>query len=266
MKKTTLTTMLSLAVACVGMGMAPATSAAYTNYLEGLQAEIAARLETNDVAAEKRALNSASKALSRNSKTLSQDLTAFGQAINTLNRAFPDDGALVSAEEGAFNQFLTEAESQLNAVKEGATLHTTVPVSLSNAIAKADSAYTNAVGNTNWAARVRALNLALVKIKVAQIQLAKSLKAPANVDGKTINVVLKADGTQRFALNSDGTYDTGNGETGTWSYARTGANTATITLNAEGGGTHVMNATFKNTKAGTFTLEGEDGTGTFTVK
>jgi hypothetical protein len=257
---------------CVGMGLAPATRAAnFTNFLESLQAEVAARLETNDDAAQRRALTAADKALNptKDAKTLSQDLTAFGKAVSTLNKAFgEEDEALDNAENTSFNQFLGEADAQYNAIVADSELHTNgVPPSLSNALAKAYSALTNAQDNTNWAARVRALNLALVKIKVAQLQLNKSLKAPASIEEKTVHVDLNAEERLHFTLDPAGTYDNGAGETGSWSYTRTSANTGTITLNIDGGGSHVYNVTFKNPKTGTFTVEGEEGvTGKISIK
>jgi hypothetical protein len=268
MKQTKLTTLFSLAAVCVGMGMASATRAVYTNYLDGLQTEVTARLETNDDPTQTKALNAANKALARNSKSLSQDLGIFSSAITTLNKAFPDDSALDSLEQSAFNNFLNEAGAQFDAVTAQTNLFTTVPTSLQNALNKAYNAYTNASDNTNWAARIRALNLALVKNKVAQLQLNRSLKAPASLDDKTVNVDLHSNGHEHFTLATDGTY-TRESEAGAWSYTRTGANTGTITLTPDGGGgaTHVLNVTFKSAKTGTFTVEGEDGvTGKITVK
>ena len=61
MKQTKLTTLFSLAIVCAGMGMAFATRAAYTNFLDSLQAEVTARVDanTNEVAAQNKALAAA---------------------------------------------------------------------------------------------------------------------------------------------------------------------------------------------------------------
>ena len=266
--KSTLTTLVSIAVACVGLGSASIARAAhFTNFLDALQAEVSARLETNEDVAERRALTSADKTLNRNSKKLSQDLGLFGSAVNTLNKTFSEeDEALANAENASFNAFLTEAESQLNAVHDGATIHTTIPRSLSNALAQADAAYSNAVNNTNWAARVRALNLTFTKIRVAQIQLAKSIKAPESIEDSNVQVTARFPGERpfKFTLASDGTYAVGE-EVGTWSYARTSANTGVFTLTPDGGSSYAYDITFKSSKAGSLAGEG-DVTGSIVIK
>jgi hypothetical protein len=267
--KSTLTTLVSIAVACVGLGSGPSARAAhFTNFLDTLQAEVSARLETNEDAAERRALTSANKTLNRNTKKLSQDLGLFGSALKTLNRAFSgEDEALANAANGSFNGFLTEAESQLNAVREGAAIHTTVPRSLSNALAQADLAYSNALNNPDWAARIRALNLTLTKVRVAQIQLTKSIKAPELIEDRDINVTARFPGERpfKFTLAGNGTYDTGAGEVGTWNYARTSANTGVVTLTPDGGSSYAYDITFNNSKRGSLTGDG-DLTGSVVVR
>jgi hypothetical protein len=269
MKNTTLPTIVSLALACAGLGMAPLSRAAhYTNYLDALQAEVEARLETTDDAGQRKALTAADKALNHNTKTLGQDLKTLGTAAAALNRGFTDDAGLNDLENGALNSFFGEAESQLDSVHSGTELiNGDLPRSLSNALAKADAALSNAETNEDFATRVRALNVAFTKIHVAQLQLAHAVKAPESLDGRDVSVVAKPAGEKpnHFTLNADGTYDTGD-ETGTWTYTRTSANTGTITMNVDGGGTHVADVTFKSSKSGTFVAEGEDVTGSIHVK
>lgn len=274
MKITKMRTTITLAITCIALGLTPLTRAAhYTNYLDALQAAVSARLDNTDDASQRKTLTAANKTLNRNTKTLGQDLSVLSSAVNTLDKSFSDDSGITDLEAGALDGFIGEAEAQYNAVNSGSELITeNFPKSLSNALSQAYNALTNAQQNTNFAARVRSLNFAFNKIRVAQIQLAHAIKAPESLDDGTVNVTWKAQGERpvKFTLdNNEGTktYDTGAGETGVWSYNRTSANTGTIVLTPDGGGAaHTLNVTFKSSKNGTFAAEGEDVTGSISIK
>ena len=275
MKKQTLTTIVSIALACIGLGMAPETRAThFTNYLDSLTNALQAKLDSGTLtnAAQTNAVRSALTRLNTNTKTLSQDLSAFGAATSTLND-LQGDPDISSAESETFNNFLGEGQAQLQDVQDDADALSTVPPSLRNALNQAHAAYTNATIETNSISqRVRDLNLAFTKIHVAQIQLAKANKghkdkAPDSLAGNSVTVTTKADGSKpaKTTLEDDGSYTT-DAETGTWSYTKTGANTGTITLTADGGSpTHTLDVTFKNVKKGTFTNDAESTTGSIKV-
>lgn len=277
MKKQTLTTVVSIALACVGLGLAPASQAAhYTNYLDSLTNALQAKLDSGTLttAAQTNAINSALTRLNQTTKTLSQDLSAFGSAVSTLNTEFAEDADVVAAETTTFNAFLAEAEAQLAEVEDDAGALDTVPPSLENALNQARIAHTNATTETNsLTQRINDLRLLFTKIKVAQIQLAKANKgnkdkdkAPDSVEGRSITVTTKVDGSKpvKTTLAADGTYATDE-ESGTWAYTKTGADTGTITLTAEGGATHTLDVTFKNPNKGTFTNEAEGTSGSIKV-
>src|SRR5829696_2059645 len=87
MKLTILTKTVLLAIACVGIGLAPTAQAEHaTNFLDALQTDVNDRLanaETN-TAAERRALTTAAHTLDRNTKTLGADLGVLASAATTL--------------------------------------------------------------------------------------------------------------------------------------------------------------------------------------
>jgi hypothetical protein len=272
MKKQTLRTIVSIAIACVGLGMAPTSNAAhYTNYLDSLTNALQAKLDSGTLtnAAQTNAVNSALTRLNQNTKTLSQDLSAFGSAVSTLDGAVADHADVTAAETTTFNAFLGEAEAQLADVEDDADTLDPVPPALQNALNQARIAHTNATTETNsLSERITDLRLLFTKIKVAQIQLAKANKghkekAPDSLAGRSVTVSTK--GGDKITLADDGTYTT-EAESGTWSYTKTSANTGTITLTATGGTpTHTLDVTFKNPNKGTFTNEAEGTTGSIKV-
>lgn len=275
MKKQTLRTIVSIAFACVGLGMAPTSHAAhYTNYLDSFSLALSNKLDTGTLTAEQtNAVKSALTRLNQSTKTLSQDLSAFGSASTTLNNAFDADADIDNAEGSTLNAFLGEASFQLQEVEDDADALDTVPPSLANALAQARTALSNAYIETNSISqRTRDLNLAFTKIKVAQIQVAKANKghkekAPDSIEGRSVTVTTKAAGEKpvKTTLAANGTYTT-DAESGTWAYAKTGANTGTITLTADGGTpTHTLDVTFKNPGKGTFTNEAEGTSGSIKV-
>src|SRR5882724_12008251 len=88
MKVTTLKKTVLLTIACVGLGLAPATRAEHaTTFLDNLLGEVTNRLanaDTNTSAADRRALTSAKSILNRNSKTPAADAGALASAATIL--------------------------------------------------------------------------------------------------------------------------------------------------------------------------------------
>src|SRR5258705_4780881 len=95
MKVTKLTKTVLLAIAFVGIGLAPTARAAHaTNFLDALQTDVANRLanvDSNTTAAAKRALTTAAHTLDKKTKTLGADLGALALAATSLQKGFSND-------------------------------------------------------------------------------------------------------------------------------------------------------------------------------
>ena len=260
-----------LALAC-SVAIAPTTRAAHAaDYLDPLAADVAARLESPpvDLTAEQgRALNSAAKTLSRESKTLAADLNLLAKAATSLDAAFPEDAAFSTLENNALNNYIAEAQAQINAINDRIGTNAT-PISVSNQLASALEALDRANDSSNSVpARARAVAFALNKIRVAEMQSARAFKAPTSLAGSTVTLTGK--GGFGVTLESNGTYTIPGDpeETGTWTYERTGPATGVITASPSGGGTHTLNLTFSNATRGKFngtTASDESVNGSFTV-
>ena len=277
MKSSTLKKTLLLTIASVGMGLAPAARAAHaTNFLDTLANELTTRLEdTNAAAADQRALNTASRTLNRNSSTLAADLGLLATAGTGLGNAFPDDATLAALENDALNNYRAEALAQLNAIDNRIGTNE-VPPNLNNQIVDAQDALVRANDSSNSIpVRARAVAFALNKIRVANIQTGRLIKAPDSLDGTVItlkgsesdhdafNVTLRADHTYTIAENGDEPE-----ENGTWSYSRTGLATGTLALSPTSGGSHTLDLKFSNSSKGSFTGQtsaGEDVKGKFSI-
>ena len=267
MKVSTLTKMVLLAIASAGIGLAPSARADHaTNFLDALQADLATRQEdTNNTPAQNHALAAASKVLNRNTKTLSADLSAFASAANTLNAAFTDDALLMLEEEQVLLAYSTEAQAQIDALSLLGDTNG-FPKSIANQLNQAQDALARGNDSSNTVpTRAKALGFALNKIRVATQQVLHKYKAPLILEnGQAITLSGR---TFQVTLNGDGTYTIGDpsapDESGTWTYDRTGPNTATVELS--GGETADLKCSKPN--SGTFT--GSTGTdnirGKFTI-
>jgi hypothetical protein len=272
MKIQTLKNIVALAFICAGMGLAPALNAAqFTNYLEVLQNAVAEWQSNPPVsltAVQEKGLDSASSTLNKDSKTLSTDLKLLGSGSTVLDRVFIND-EFTAAETESFDLFFADATAQLADVHTSADLIAgDLPKNVANSLAQADAAYEKAGTNDQGIASAsRDLIFALNKIRVAEIQVSKVIKAPVSLEGESVAVTLReVDARQiKFTLDSDGTYSLqraeGAPETGTWTYERTSANTGVITLD---GGSGPYDVTFKNTTKGTFAGP-DDSSGSISV-
>jgi hypothetical protein len=267
MKVTTLTNIVLLAIASAGIGLAPSARADHaTNFLDTLQADLATRQDdTNNTPAQNHALSAASKALNRNTKTLSADLSAFASAANTLNAAFTDDALLTLEEEQVLLAYSTEAQAQIDALSLLADTNG-FPKSIANQLSQAQDAVARGNDSSNSVpTRAKALAFAFNKIRVATQQILHKYKAPLAIgNGQTITLSGRS---FQVTLNGDGSYTIGDpsspDESGTWTYDRTGPNSATVELS----GGESADLKFTSPSGGTFS--GSTGTdnvrGKFTV-
>jgi hypothetical protein len=264
MKLTILTKTVLLAIASVGIGLAPTAQAEHaTNFLDALQMDVNDRLanaETN-TAAERRALTTAAHTLDRKTKTLGADLGALASAATTLQKGFSNDVTLTAEEELALTQYSAEAHAQLDAVNALAGTNE-FPKSISNQLNQAVAALDRGDATSNSVpVRAKAIAFALNKIRVANLQAHRLFKAPLSLNS---DVTLHARSLD-VALDGGGSYEIAGDppETGTWTYERTSPTTGQVTLS--GGGT--FNLKFANANGGTFTGEkgGENLRGRFTV-
>jgi hypothetical protein len=270
MKSSTLKKTLILTIAYVGMGLAPIVRADHAaSFLDPLATELATRLEdTNTSAEDQRALNTASRTLSRNSSTLSADLGLLATAATGLGNAFPEDTTLAGLENDALNNYRAEALAQLDDINNRFGTND-VPPNLNNQIVSAQDALVRANDTSNSIpVRARAVAFALNKIRVANIQAGHLIKAPDSLDGTVITLKGRESDHDAFnvTLNSDHTYTIAeNGdeaeENGTWSYSRTSHTNGTLTLSPTGGGSHTLDLKFSNSSKGSFTGETSEGEG-----
>jgi hypothetical protein len=257
----------------IGLGAIQTVHADHaTNFLDALQANVAERLENSDTnsAAEKRALAAANKILNRNSSTLNGDLGQLAQAATALSRQFPEDLAFSTEEEVAVTAYSAEAQARLNAVGDIAGTNA-LPRSVTNLLNQAQTALDRANDTDNTIpVRARAVAFALNKIRVADLQAHRFFKAPLSLDdtvtlnGRNNSGTVTLDGTHAYTITGDPT-----DELGTWSYERTSATTATITLNpTTGEDQRTIDLKFTNSTHGTFTgttASGDPFRGTFTI-
>jgi len=270
MKIKSLNKLVCVAFAFAGMGLAPAVHAShFTNFLDTLQSDVTSHDTSALSAKQTGALKAATSILNRRSTTLSGDVNQLAAASKVLDNAFTSDATLSGDESTALNSFIAEAQTQRNDLNASASIVTNgLPRGLSNQLTQIDAAITNAQDTgKSISTRARAVNFALTKIKSARLALSHLIKAPESLDGKSVAVTeIAAHKPVRFTLNSDHTY-TNDTTTGTWSYARTSANTGTITLTEDGTSTtHVLDLVFRSSTSGKFTVENEDMRGTFVVK
>jgi hypothetical protein len=270
MKVTKLTKTVLLAIALVGIGLAPTARAAHaTNFLDVLQMDVTDRLANADTntAAERRALTTAARTLNKNTKTLAADLGVLASAATTLHKGFSNDVVLTAEEELALSLYSNEAHAQLATVIALAGPNP-FPKSISNQLNQAQAALDRGDASSNSVpVRAKAIAFALNKIRVASLQAHRLFKAPLSLgSGATISTR-----SGDIVLNGDGTYTIGDpsapDETGTWTYERTSPNTALVTLSSGGTVIGTLNLKFANANGGTVTGEkgGENLRGRFSV-
>lgn len=255
-----------LVLAVVGLGLAPTAQAEHaTVFLDPLVTEVTTRQESPDLTpAQQRALSSALRTLNRNSRSVSGDLGQLANATTTLDRAFADDEAFFAAENDALNNFVGTAQADLDALIARASVGADGPPrQIANQIAQAEAALATASDGENTVkVRAKAVAFAVNKIRAANLIANRTLKAPASLEGSTVQISARNFGV---TLDADGTY-TVPGETEEdppitrpWSYERTGANTGTVTLDVGDGATMVFDLTFRTPTSGTAIGEGVRG-------
>ena len=235
------------AIICAGLLFVPASRAAHaTNFLDALYSEITnrvANVDTNATKQQQRALTAANAILKRNTKTLAADLFALAATATVLDARFTNDTTFLALEDNALAAYSAEADAQLDAAELRVGTNS-ISRGLSNQLAKARIALTNADANTNRVAD-RARDLAHVFNKL-RAPVAKILKkypeapfaAPASVDGAAL--VLSEDAIVNdqtifyFHTRTDMgetyySYSAHNPEElGTWTYGKTGDKSAAI--------------------------------------
>jgi hypothetical protein len=277
MKLTTKKTVLIL-ITSIGLAIAPSARAAHaTNFLNALQTEVTNRIaNTNLPAAQQRALASANKSLSRNTKTPATDLIALSTAANALDKQFPADSTFAALEDDALDAYSDEAHAQL----DNAALHlgtNSITKGLSNQLAKIRVALTNAGAITNGVpAKARALANVFNRMnrpvaKILQQFPTVPFEAPLDIaTGQSITLSENApvnEQTKFFFHTIDDmsnrylSYSSDNpAEVGVWTYERLTTKTAVlhcmVTISEEPGGStapHDMALTFTSATGGTFT-------------
>lgn len=276
MKQTTLSKLIVLTWACVGIGMAPASQAAHVStFLDPLDAAITAKLEDPGITVqEQRTLTKAQRTLGRTTKSLSSEASLLGTVSTLLRSVETNSAALVDAENQSLNSFFSEAQAQYFALQARATIGSDPPPApIANQLDQALNALDRGSATSNSVpVRAKALALALNKIRVGNMLANRLIKAPPSLSGESL--VLTGRESDRNAvtinLNSDGTYVVpAHGgepeETGTWGYVRTSANTGTVTLSTASA---MLDLKFITANTGTFsgTVGGETAKGRFRIQ
>ncbi len=294
MKLTTKKTVLILITAIVFTLVPTARAAHATNFLNALQTEVTNRIaNTNLPAAQQRALASANKSLSRNTKTLATDLIALSTAANALNKQFTNDSTLAALEDDALDAYSDEAHAQL----DNAELHrgtNSITKGLSNQLAKIRIALTNADAITNDVpAKARALANVFNRLRNPAAKILAQFptvpfEAPAAIaTGQNITLSENAIVNDQtiFYFHTTGVggvpflnYTSHNPEElGTWTYERLTSKTAALHCHVDytqpgatpAGYNHDMLLTFTSATTGTFTgvnCLAENITGTFSLE
>lgn len=261
------------------------------HYLNDITFEVTNTLATvtNLTKAQKRALSSAAKALNRNTTTLAGDLGAFATAATALNSKSANfDGAngFITVQDPTLDAYYDTAVTEFNST---VALFTTnaMSASLSNQLARARAALTNANSQTNIAKRARALAAASNKLSAAVKKVWKDRTAPDAITSDfdlTETAELVNDQTKFFfdAIYTIPEHPEGYfsftadnpEEVGLWTYERTGAHTGVVHLNVSyaqppnSAHNHDLVLTFETPRSGTFTgknIADEDIKGTFVI-
>ncbi|HEY0552389.1 MAG TPA: hypothetical protein VGF13_22505, partial [Verrucomicrobiae bacterium] len=126
-----------------GVAFTPVARGAHAaDYLDALATDVSTRIDTADpnlTPTQERALSNASKSLARSSKTLGSDLGLLATAATSLDAAFPEDTTFATLENNALNNYLADAQVQLNAIGDRIGTNT-APVNVSNQLVSAQEA------------------------------------------------------------------------------------------------------------------------------
>jgi hypothetical protein len=278
--------------------MPTARAAHATNFLDQLQTEVMNRLaNTNLSDADRRALTSADKSLSRNTKTLATDLTALSTAAKALEKQFPSNVTFAGLGGNAVDAYSDEAHAQLDDAELRIGTNS-IPRGWSNQLAQVRTALTNADANTNGvAAQAKALAQVFARMQGLVAKIVKRFptapivpfEAPAELaTGRNLTLSENAivnDQTIFYFHTTDGGgvvrflhYTSHNPEElGTWTYERLTSTTAALHCHVDytqagampPGYNHDMSLTFTSASGGTFTgmnCLGQNIAGTFVLE
>ena len=287
---------ICILLALASLAFSPLARAVHaTNFLEALQSEVTNRLATagtNVSPPQLRALSSAARSLSRDTRTLAADLGALASAAEQLNARFTSDETFAELEGDAIADYSAEAHARLDGVHLWIGTNS-VSKGLSNQLAKASDALDRADTTTNGVpAQARALATAFNRIlpierKVQTLFDEPTVVIPPPVVNPPSDPLPPAvpPGTPGLAPDSIGTrhldlYENAivNDQTvfyfstaqtgaqiynvhhpeelGLWQYVRTAANGAVIGVTPnypQNSGTRLLNLTFTTASSGTFT-------------
>lgn len=171
-----------ITLAMVGLAFSPGARADHaTNFLDGLQSEMANRVanpDTNASRAQLRALSNAARTLNRDTRTLAADLGALASAAGQLNAKYTNDETFAELEAEAIADYSSAAHARLDGVYLWIGTND-VSRGLSNQVVKADAALDRADAATNSVpAHARALALAFNKILPVEKKVRSLFTAP----------------------------------------------------------------------------------------
>lgn len=280
---------LSLALVAGAMLFAGRSQAYYTNFLDVVSNTLTTaynsitsnptptKLEKREAAAMKRAL----KDLSKPSTSVAGDYNLFLAAAQHLGPlAFSAQFAPVGS--NVFDAFTNEAEAEIEATAarvDALNDFVRVKRAASNQVAKAEATLISL--STLSDPRIA---LIVTRVVFARITAANHLAAiaeahPGFAADSLVGRILHHEennsnsGDVTFTSATEGTQtDSGGPQPFTYTYERTGLNTATLVLSEDGGGTTTVKLRFTSATGGTFSFRhdggGDDtqtGSGTFTL-
>jgi hypothetical protein len=183
------TTILLTLISC-GTTVIPLARAEHaTTFLNALQTELTNRLAnppTNSTPAQRKALATANKTLSRTSKTLAADLSLFASAATTLNRPFAGDDRFAALESQVIELYSAEARARVNWLVTHVGTNG-IARSASNQLAQARNALDRAGNGSNSVpVRARVLATAFTKLGLADTQIRRTIKAAASLADKGV--------------------------------------------------------------------------------
>jgi hypothetical protein len=240
-------------------------------FLKSLNGKIEEKLgDTNLTTAQRKALTTAQKALRRESKTVSTDLSAFVKAWTPLKKQFGSDTEitrLASAVADYSGDLWWDIQGALNQLGTNE-----LTKAQSNRLVRATNALNRADALTNPVARARATIPAANKLFPLFRQMLGSNAAPATIVHPGVEAVLTEDApnpteTTQFFLHSIFSEENPTGylhfqsdkpeEVGLWSYERTGPDTGVIHLQVTYGDPyppfdHDLTLNFETPRRGTF--------------
>lgn len=286
---------ICITLALAALAFSPRAGAGHaTNFLDGLQSEVTNRLAnpgTNNSPAQLRALSSAARSLSRDTRTLATDLGALASAAEQLNARFANDETFVELESDALADYSTLAHARLDGIYLWIGTNN-FSKGLSNQVVKAADALDRAdaaAGSVPVQARAlaSAFNRILPVEKKVRSQFDEpiivppvvtnppSINLPPAVPPGTPGLAPDSIGTRNLDLREDAivndqtifylsTAQTGAQvynvhhpeELGLWTYVRTGADAAVVAVYPnypDDANPRLVNLTFTSATTGTFT-------------